>query len=421
MLAYDEAEKNNYQYIVFEVDERRFGLGRDEIVSTLRAEGVLARRYFYPGCHRMEPYRSLFPHAGTSPAEHRGDRATCLPRADGNGRRPRRRFAGLRRSPSRARRGGRDPRGPRATSAAVAMTPKVSVCVITYNQERYVIQAVEGALTQEADFDFEVVVGDDASSDGTPEILRDLQVRYPDRLRLILREKNIGPARNFLDVLGACRGEYVAILDGDDYWTSPEKLQKQADALDADPTLAICSHRVEHVFEDEGGANPLVDYDDRFTPPRRERGTLRHLPARQLPPRMLELLPAGALSRSAGLVLRHTGGGLAAPRSQRGARRHRVHQRGPRRLSHPSVGRVVAVEARREGPGTDQAGEADQSPPEVPLLLDPAPHAFEFPCPPRRRPSQGGPAVARAASAPRGTRCLALVGAGFVASSSHSP
>jgi dTDP-4-amino-4,6-dideoxygalactose transaminase len=63
LMAYDESERTNYQYIVVEVDEHEAGLGRDELVQVLTAENVLARRYFFPGCHRMEPYRSYFPHA----------------------------------------------------------------------------------------------------------------------------------------------------------------------------------------------------------------------------------------------------------------------------------------------------------------------------------------------------------------------
>ena len=64
LITYDEAERNNYQYIVVEVDEPMAGISRDDLVSVLHAENVLARRYFYPGCHQMEPYRSYFPHAG---------------------------------------------------------------------------------------------------------------------------------------------------------------------------------------------------------------------------------------------------------------------------------------------------------------------------------------------------------------------
>src|SRR5205807_7049122 len=64
LLAYDDREKNNYQYVVVEIDEELVGISRDELLQILWAENVIARRYFYPGCHRMEPYRSYYPHAG---------------------------------------------------------------------------------------------------------------------------------------------------------------------------------------------------------------------------------------------------------------------------------------------------------------------------------------------------------------------
>jgi len=81
VLTYDEKERNNYQYVVFEVDERRTGVSRDHLMKILHAEGVRARRYFYPGCHRMEPYRSYFPHAGLllPVTERLGKRVLCLP------------------------------------------------------------------------------------------------------------------------------------------------------------------------------------------------------------------------------------------------------------------------------------------------------------------------------------------------------
>lgn len=64
VVTYDEAEKNNYQYIILEIDEQKTGISRDKLVQILHAENVIARRYFYPGCHKMEPYRSYFPNAG---------------------------------------------------------------------------------------------------------------------------------------------------------------------------------------------------------------------------------------------------------------------------------------------------------------------------------------------------------------------
>jgi dTDP-4-amino-4,6-dideoxygalactose transaminase len=81
VLTYDEKERNNYQYVVVEVDEERSGVSRDHLMEILHAEGIRARRYFYPGCHKMEPYRSYFPHAGLllPVTERLGNRVLCLP------------------------------------------------------------------------------------------------------------------------------------------------------------------------------------------------------------------------------------------------------------------------------------------------------------------------------------------------------
>ncbi len=81
VLTYDEKERNNYQYVVFEVDEQRTGVSRDHLMEILHAEGIRARRYFYPGCHKMEPYRSYFPHAGLllPVTERVVNRVLCLP------------------------------------------------------------------------------------------------------------------------------------------------------------------------------------------------------------------------------------------------------------------------------------------------------------------------------------------------------
>jgi dTDP-4-amino-4,6-dideoxygalactose transaminase len=80
-MAYDDDEKNNYQYVVLEIDHEKAGVSRDDVLKILHAEGVRARRYFYPGCHRMEPYRSYFPHAGLllPVTERLSSRVLCLP------------------------------------------------------------------------------------------------------------------------------------------------------------------------------------------------------------------------------------------------------------------------------------------------------------------------------------------------------
>jgi glycosyltransferase involved in cell wall biosynthesis len=119
---------------------------------------------------------------------------------------------------------------------------KLSILMITYKQEPFVAQAIASVLMQRTNFDFELVIGDDKSPDGTGQIAREFARQHPDRIRFLEREANLGMHRNFYDTFAQCRGEYVAILEGDDYWTDPEKLQIQADALDAHPNWAICFH-----------------------------------------------------------------------------------------------------------------------------------------------------------------------------------
>ncbi len=127
---------------------------------------------------------------------------------------------------------------------------KVSVLMTTYNHEKFIAQAVASVLEQEVDFCFELVVGEDCSTDRTRDILQGFQVRYPETIRLLGREENWGRRRNFIDTFKSCRGDYIAILEGDDYWTSPHKLQRQADFLDSHPECSICFHPVMKSYED---------------------------------------------------------------------------------------------------------------------------------------------------------------------------
>ena len=127
---------------------------------------------------------------------------------------------------------------------------KVSVAMITYNHERFIAQAIESALMQETSFDYEVVIGEDCSTDRTREIVAGFHKRFPGKIRLLLPENNIGAHKNLAQVLDACTGQYIALLEGDDYWTSPHKLQKQVDFLDAHPECPMCFHPVRWFYED---------------------------------------------------------------------------------------------------------------------------------------------------------------------------
>src|SRR6185503_7536212 len=140
---------------------------------------------------------------------------------------------------------------------------KLSIHVITYNDEKNIARALESAIDQKLNCEFEIVIGDDCSTDSTREILTAFRDRHPDIVRLILRERNIGDKgkHNFVNTLEACRGEYVALLPGDDYWTSEDKLQKQIDFLDANPSYSACFHNVREVDE----SNP--DHSRLMCPP----------------------------------------------------------------------------------------------------------------------------------------------------------
>ncbi|HEY2509779.1 MAG TPA: glycosyltransferase [Polyangiaceae bacterium] len=130
--------------------------------------------------------------------------------------------------------------------------PKVSICVITYNHAPYIAQTLDSILGQEVDFDYEIVVADDASTDRTRDILLEYARKHPGTFQLILQEKNIGQNANFRSLMRQPRGTYIALLDGDDYWTSSKKLQVQVDFLERNPDFAFCFHDV--VIVEDGKA-----------------------------------------------------------------------------------------------------------------------------------------------------------------------
>jgi len=126
--------------------------------------------------------------------------------------------------------------------------PLVSVHMITYNHAPFIREAIEGALQQKTNFPFELVIGDDCSTDGTRELLIEQQKRYPETIRLVGTNQNVGCIKNCYRTLKACRGKYVAFCEGDDYWHHPLKLQKQVDYME---THADCGmvHSSYDVYE----------------------------------------------------------------------------------------------------------------------------------------------------------------------------
>ncbi len=121
--------------------------------------------------------------------------------------------------------------------------PKVSVCVVTYNQEKYIRQCLQSIVDQVTDFDFEVIVADDCSADGTQAIIQEFEDRYPGVVKPIFHAANIGPYKNFVFVHQQAVGAYIAHVDGDDYCL-PGKLQVQTNLLDGDPDCNIVWHRM---------------------------------------------------------------------------------------------------------------------------------------------------------------------------------
>jgi glycosyltransferase involved in cell wall biosynthesis len=126
--------------------------------------------------------------------------------------------------------------------------PKVSVCVVTYNQERYIRECLQSVVDQETDFDFEVLVADDCSTDGTRRIIQEFAEKYPKMIKPILHSKNIGAFNNFVFVHKAAIGEYIAHLDGDDYWLSG-KLQIQKKFLDENIECNFVVTRMKRLYE----------------------------------------------------------------------------------------------------------------------------------------------------------------------------
>lgn len=144
-----------------------------------------------------------------------------------------------------------DPAAP-AASGCVATPPLVSVCMTAYNHAPYIGRAIEGVLSQRTTFAVELVLSDDCSTDGTGAICRDYAARSPDRIRLLTGDVNVGMRANYRRTIEACRGRYVAMCDGDDWWCDPLKLQRQVEALEADPACGICYTRVRCYAQEEG-------------------------------------------------------------------------------------------------------------------------------------------------------------------------
>lgn len=134
-------------------------------------------------------------------------------------------------------------------------TPLVSICSITYNHAPYIRQCLDGFLMQKTKFRYEIIIHDDASTDGTTEIIKEYAEKHPDLITPIFQKENQyskgirGMFPRFC--FPHAKGKYIALCEGDDYWTDPLKLQKQVDFLESHPDYVMCSHRFKQYMQKE--------------------------------------------------------------------------------------------------------------------------------------------------------------------------
>jgi glycosyltransferase involved in cell wall biosynthesis len=132
--------------------------------------------------------------------------------------------------------------------------PLVSCKMITYNHEKFIAQAIEGVLMQKTDFPFELVIGEDCSTDKTRDVVFSYQQKYPEIIRVITSESNVGMIPNGIRTSNACRGKYIALCEGDDYWIDSQKLSKQVMFMMQHPNLSMSFHaaRIDYVDGSRG-------------------------------------------------------------------------------------------------------------------------------------------------------------------------
>lgn len=138
--------------------------------------------------------------------------------------------------------------------------PLVSVCIRSYNQEKFIAEAIDSVINQDTNFDYEIIISDDCSKDNTIEIIKNYVKNFPKIIRLITSDSNIGGPNNLKRVIEASEAKYIVCLDGDDYFMSKNKLQKQVDFLEKHPEYSACFHNTMNVSEngiEQGIFNPV--------------------------------------------------------------------------------------------------------------------------------------------------------------------
>ncbi len=147
----------------------------------------------------------------------------------------------------------------------------VSVICVTYNHEKYIREALDSILMQQTDFEFEIRIGEDCSTDGTRDILKEYEKKYPGRFHMYYREKNLGATKNEYELFMDARGKYIAALELDDIWTDPLKLQKQFDFMESNEEYIGVSHDFDiidksgRVIENDDNQKIKRYFNSRFT------------------------------------------------------------------------------------------------------------------------------------------------------------
>ena len=148
------------------------------------------------------------------------------------------------------------------------MEALVSICMNTFQHENFIGKAIDGVLMQRTNFSFEILIGEDGSKDCTRVICEEYAEKYPDKIKLLPNDRKYGQNANLSRTIQACSGKYIALCEGDDFWTDPFKLQKQIDFLEQHGDHVMCFHKINSVdehgnmLEDGGGANEQTIYYD---------------------------------------------------------------------------------------------------------------------------------------------------------------
>lgn len=140
------------------------------------------------------------------------------------------------------------------SNVSADVRPLVSVLMITWNHEEHIAQAIESVLNQKCGLPFELIIGEDCSQDRTRVICADFQRRFPEKIRLIVADENVGMHRNLSRIWCRAKGKYIALCEGDDYWNDPEKLAKQTAWMEARPEFTLCGTYTQKIMMDENGA-----------------------------------------------------------------------------------------------------------------------------------------------------------------------